>query len=68
MRKNAQAILEYTILLIIIIASLAIMRYYLRNALSGKLREGADSLGQSEVYRPFNATKITQDTVENIKP
>lgn len=66
MKKNAQAILEYTILLIIIIAVLVIMRYYLRNTISGKMREGADSIGQAEVYGPYNdSTTITKDTVEN---
>ena len=54
MRRKAQSILEYSVLLIIIIASLAIMGYYLRNAFSGKMREGADSIGQGEVYRPGN--------------
>lgn len=63
-RKNAQSILEYSILLIVIIASLMIMRYYLRNTFSGKLREGADSIGQGEVYRP-GQTKIIKNTVEN---
>ncbi|MCK9571796.1 MAG: hypothetical protein M0Q96_00740 [Candidatus Omnitrophica bacterium] len=66
MKKNAQAILEYTILLIIIIASLIIMRYYLRNTLAGKLRDSADSIGQGEVYRPYiGGTKINKDMVEN---
>jgi hypothetical protein len=70
MKKNSQSILEYLVLLIIIIASLVIMRYYLRNTLSGKLREGADSIGQGEVYRPESVTsnpktKILYNTVEN---
>jgi uncharacterized protein (UPF0333 family) len=64
MRKKAQSILEYVILLIIIIASLVIMRYYLRNAFSGKMREGADSIGQGEVYRP-GQTNIIKNTIEN---
>jgi len=64
MKKNGQSILEYLVLLIIIIASLAIMRYYLRNTLSGKLRESADSIGQGETYRP-GKTDITKNTVEN---
>ena len=64
MRKSAQSILEYVVLLIIIIASLVIMRYYLRNAFSGKMREGADSIGQGEVYLP-GKTGIIKNTVEN---
>lgn len=64
MKRNGQSILEYIILLIIIIASLAIMRYYLRNTLSGKLREGADSIGQGETFRP-GKTDIIKNTVQN---
>jgi len=64
MRKKAQSILEYLVLFIIVIASLVIMRYYLSNAFSGKMREGADSIGQGEVYRP-GKTGISKNSVEN---
>ena len=63
-KDNGQGILEYLVLLIIIIASLVIMRYYLRNTASSKLREGSDSIGQGETYRP-GSTKIIKNTVEN---
>jgi hypothetical protein len=52
MKKNAQSILEYVILLIVVIVCLAAMRSYFRNSLSGKLRDAGDSIGQGEVYQP----------------
>jgi len=51
-KTKGQAILDYVILLLVIVAALLIMGYYIRNTISGKLREGADSIGQGEVYRP----------------
>lgn len=63
MKKCGQAILDYVILLAVVIAALLIMGYYIRNSLSAKLREGADTIGQGEVYRPGNTTVTT--TVEN---
>lgn len=59
MKKNGQAILDYTILLLIVIAALVIMGYYVRNSISGKMREGADSIGGGDVYRPGATTSTT---------
>jgi hypothetical protein len=53
-KRAGQAILDYVMLLLIIIASLSVMGYYIRNTLSGKMREGADSIGQGEVFRPVD--------------
>ncbi len=64
MKRCGQAILDYVILLAVVIAALLIMGYYIRNSLSGKLREGADAIGQGDVYRP-GSTKIIKNTVEN---
>ncbi len=63
MKRKAQAILDYVVLLAIVIAALLIMGYYIRNTVSGKLREGADTIGQGEVYRPGSTTVTT--TVNN---
>lgn len=63
MKRNGQAILDYVILLAVVIATLLIMGYYIRNTFSGKFREGADVIGQGEVYRPGSTTVTT--TVEN---
>jgi hypothetical protein len=62
MKKNAQAILDYVILLAIVIATFLLMAYYIRNSISGKIREGADTIGQGEVYGP--GTTVTT-TIEN---
>lgn len=56
MNKRAQGILEYIFLIIVIIAALLIIGYYVRNSLAGKMREGADTFGQGEVYLPFVTT------------
>lgn len=56
-RKKAQSILDYMLLLIIIIAGLAVIGYYIRNVMSGKLREAADVFGGGEVYYP-NVTVV----------
>jgi len=50
--KKGQGMLDYVILLTIVIAILLIMGYYIRNSLSGKIREGADVFGKGEVYMP----------------
>jgi hypothetical protein len=57
--KHAQSILDYIVLLVIIIAALLIMSYYIRNSLSGKMRESADVFGGGEVYDPGD-TAVTE--------
>lgn len=61
MKRNGQAILDYVILLLVIISALLIIKHYIRNTLSGKIREGADTIGQGEVYRP-GYTSVTTTT------
>lgn len=63
-KKNGQAILDFVMLLLIVIAALGTMGYYIRNIISGKMREGADSIGQGEVYHP-GSTNVIYYTVEN---
>ncbi len=58
-KRDGQSIIDYVILLSVVIVALLIMGYYIRNSLSGKLREGADSIGQGDVYRPGNTTVTT---------
>lgn len=62
MIKKGQSILGYVVLIVIIIIALIAMRPYLRNAISGKIREAGDAFGGGEVYVPQglpNATTIT---------
>ena len=56
MERRAQGILDYVFALLIVIASLLIMGYYIRNSFSGKYRQTADSFGGGEVYDPGNTT------------
>jgi len=62
MKGRGQAVLDYVVLLLVIIAALLITGYYVRNALSGKMREGADSFGQGEVFSPTNSQVTTSIT------
>ncbi|MFA5157461.1 MAG: hypothetical protein WC532_08805 [Candidatus Omnitrophota bacterium] len=64
MKKNSQTILDYVILLLVVITALMIMGHYVRNSLSGKMREGADVFSQGEVYSNAN-THITENTITN---
>jgi len=64
MNKKGQGILDFTMLLLIVIAAVLIMGYYVRNSISGKLRESADTIGQGEVFRP-GATTESQNTIIN---
>lgn len=63
-KTNGQSILDYVILLGVVIVALLIMGYYIRNSISGKLREGADTIGRGEVYGP-GTTKIIKNSVQN---
>lgn len=50
--KAAQGTLDHIIFLCLIIAALLVMGNYIRNSLSGKWRETADTFGRGEVYIP----------------
>lgn len=52
MKKKAQGIADYVILLIVAVTALLIIGYYVRNVICGKLRDGADVFGQGEIYQP----------------
>lgn len=52
MRRRGQGILDAVVIFIVIVAALLLMARYIRNALSGKFREAADSFGRGEVFEP----------------
>ena len=65
MRKiRGQGILDYLVLLAVVIAALLVLGRYIKNTLSGKMREGSDIIGQGETYRPWD-TRIVTDSVTN---
>ncbi len=70
-RKNAQGMLDYVILLAIVISALLIIGLYVRNSISGKMREAADTFGGGETYVPnvtgvnVSARTVTAYSVEN---
>jgi Flp pilus assembly pilin Flp len=62
---SAQAIIEYVVLLMIVIVTLLLMGYYVRNSLSGRYRETADTFGQGVVYQPFGGTQVIRNQTLN---
>ena len=63
LNRKAQGVLEYIVVFIVIVAVILIMGRYLRNSLSGKMREGADVFGKGEVYVP-NVTGVANHTIK----
>ena len=65
--RKAQGTLDYVFLLAIVILTLMLVGYYLRNSLAGKWRETADTIAGGAVYRPFGNT-TPSETIDNINP
>ncbi|MBI4707605.1 MAG: hypothetical protein HY761_06740 [Candidatus Omnitrophica bacterium] len=60
-RKNkAQSIIEFAVVFAVIIAAIIIMGQYIKNALTSKIRDTADTFGQGEVYEPEKTTVDSQ--------
>lgn len=66
MRNNqrAQSILEYTVVIVCLIAALVAMQIYIKRGISGKLRQSADEIGAQ--YSPKHTssnvtTALTSD-------
>jgi len=60
MIKKGFSLLEYVMLAVILIAALVAMQYYLRRAIMGGYRAGADAFGFGRQYDP--AASITATT------
>ena len=52
MSLRGQSIIEFTVVLLVVVAVLLIMGYYVRGGLAGKFREAGDAYGQGLVYTP----------------
>jgi len=50
--RRGQFIVGYVVLLAIVIAALMVIGSYVRNAMSGKIRQGGDALGSGGQYDP----------------
>ncbi len=50
--RHAQAMLDYVVLLVIVVATLVVMGYYIRNSFVGKWREVSETYGRGETYVP----------------
>ena len=58
MNKRASYLIEYTLFIVIVIAALIGVQVYVKRALCGRWRSGADVFGQGKQYEP-NVTQIT---------
>jgi hypothetical protein len=52
MKRHAQATFDYVLLICVAVAAILIMAYYVRNSLSGKIRDAGDTFGQGELFQP----------------
>ena len=50
--KKAQMIVGYLLLFVIIVAVLMLMGSYIRNSMSGKIRQAGDTFGGGAQYNP----------------
>ncbi|MFC1704660.1 hypothetical protein ACFL1E_07800 [Candidatus Omnitrophota bacterium] len=58
--RYAQTMIDYIILLVIVVATLLVMGYYMRNSIAGKWRRTSEQYGKGEVYAPqITAEKST---------
>jgi len=68
-RNQAQATVEYAMVVICLVGALIAMRIYIKRSIQGRLREASDSLG--EQYAPRHITDseitITQTGTTNVK-
>jgi len=51
-RNKAQTILGYLLIFIVVMAALIVISKYVRNSMSGKIRQAGDSIGGGAQYDP----------------
>ncbi|MFH0763275.1 MAG: hypothetical protein V1925_05250 [Candidatus Omnitrophota bacterium] len=56
--SKAQVLLEYALLIILVVAALVAMRYYIIGAVQEKYRQSGDVFGEGEQYEK-GVTKVT---------
>ena len=62
--KKGQSIVEYALLLGVIISALLIMQVFIKRAYQGRIKQGADEVGQQ--YSPGHTTSLAEtSTVSN---
>jgi len=68
-RNQAQAALEYAMVVICLVGALFAMRIYMKRSIQGRLREAADSLGEQYAPRHITDSVITttQTGTTNVK-
>lgn len=68
LNKRAQSTLEYAVLISVLVAALIAMQIYIKRGYQGKLREGADSMGEqfspAHTTYEYTTTSTTNSTEE----
>jgi len=67
--KKGQGTLEYAIIIVVVVAALIAMQWYIKGGYQGKLRQAADEIGEqySATHVTSNYTTITNTTqYENV--
>lgn len=65
-RIFGQGVLDYVFLITIVIVTLLIMGYYIRNKVSGKWHSAGDAIGGGRIYEPRSTGETTVErTVVN---
>jgi hypothetical protein len=54
--RKAQSMLEYTVLMIIIVAAFLTMQVYIKRGFQGRWKQAADDLGDQYDTKAFNST------------
>jgi len=66
--NKGQSILGYLILFMLVAAALFTMGYYIRNAMSGRIRQAGDSIGGGAQYDPGPGSgHFGSDTATTVK-
>ncbi|UCB56779.1 MAG: hypothetical protein JSV30_06195 [Candidatus Omnitrophota bacterium] len=71
MKKKAQTLLEYALVIACVAAALMAMQFYVKRAVQGRLRTAADQIG--EQYEPGDVTggftvTVDRDITTNVEP
>lgn len=60
--NKGQSLIEYTVVVICMVASLLGMQYYIKRAVQGRLRESADAIGEQYAPRHTSSAITTTHT------
>lgn len=51
-KKRGQTVLDYTILIALVLASLLVFRRYIQKGINGRFKAAGDAIGHGRIYIP----------------